>query len=226
MYYIRISLFYFWILFSLVIVWCCSIPFLPFGGRCLGFCIRAWAKGLFCAARVLCGIQIIVKGKDFIPQDPSIVASQHGSAMDTIMLPYFLPGIPVCVLKKELLFIPFFGSWLSAIGMVSIDRGSPVAAMKKVLRSAKDKIHRGMSIVIFPHGSRSSNADALQVGVVGLYSHLKVPVVPVTVNADEVCGVGLCKNMDRTIHLEFHEHIPPGMKKSEFLETLNGIIKR
>jgi len=85
--------------------------------------------------------------------------------------------------KKELFSVPFLGWTMAAVGYISIDRGGTrdtVEAMKE----AAQRIRDGMSVVIFPEGSRSPDGSIqpFKKGGFTLAIKSKVPIVPVAIS--------------------------------------------
>jgi len=187
---------------------------------------RTWARGSLWLLRVLCGITHEVRGREYIPAYPAIVASKHQSAWDTVVFWALLPH-PSYVLKRSLIYLPVFGWYLVLLKCIYIDRESGASAMKRMLREAKARAQDGRSIVIFPEGTRIAPGmpSTYHPGVAALYQHLGLPVIPVALNS------GLCwrKNafikQPGKITIEFLPPISAGLKSREFLAQLNEKIE-
>jgi 1-acyl-sn-glycerol-3-phosphate acyltransferase len=114
---------------------------------------------------------------------PYVFMSNHQGSYDIFALLGHLPYQFKWLAKKELFSIPFFGWTMAAVGYISIDRGGTrdtVAAMNE----AAQKIRDGMSVVIFPEGSRSPDGSiqSFKKGGFTLAIKSKVPIVPVTIS--------------------------------------------
>ena len=151
--------------------------------------ISGWAHIMLYLIRVICGIHYRVFGIENIPKKPSIVLSKHQSAWETLAFQQIFPP-QVWVLKKELLRIPFFGWGLSMTSPIAINRGSARAALKQILKQGKDRLKKGLWIVIFPEGTRIVPGKKGKYGIGGawLATHTGVSVVPVAHNAGEFWG--------------------------------------
>jgi len=57
-------------------------------------------------------------------------------------------------MKRELLWVPFFGWGLAMLAPIAIDRGSGAKALRQTLEQGRDRLRRGLSIVMFPEGTR------------------------------------------------------------------------
>jgi len=143
-----------------------------------------WCRFVLFWLRVTCGIQYQIQGLDNIPDEPVVVLSTHQSAWETIFLYYTLA--PVCpILKKELLDIPFWGWAVRLQQPIAIDRSKPREAGRALLTQGKDRLQRGMSVVIFPEGTRSAPGTIrpLNKGGAKLATSAEALVLPVIHNA-------------------------------------------
>ncbi len=91
----------------------------------------------------------------------------------------------VHVLKRELLWIPFFGWGLALMSPIAIDRARGVAALRAIARRGRERLAQGFWVVIFPEGTRVQPGErrAYQLGGAWLATAAGVPIVPVAHNA-------------------------------------------
>ena len=159
-----------------------TIWFLP--PRARFFYYSTWCRAIIGWAAIVCGVRYKIKGRENIPDYPVVVMSTHQSTWETFYLYYaFEPAVPI--LKKELLNIPFFGWALSLQKPIAIDRRRPREATKSMLSQGTQRLLDGMSVIVFPEGTRAS------VGRVGRFSRggaqlavaTSTPIVPVIHNA-------------------------------------------
>lgn len=135
---------------------------------------------------VTCGVKYQVLGLENIPTDTAfIIMSNHQSTWETFALPCIFPQHLSWVLKRELLKIPFFGWGLRLIQPIGIDRSAGKAAVKQISHQGKALLQAGISIVIFPEGTRVAPDVSVpfKIGGAILASHSGFPVVPVAHNA-------------------------------------------
>jgi len=148
------------------------------------FIYSLWCRFVLFWLRVTCGVRYDIQGAENIPGSPVVVLSTHQSAWETIFLYYAIS--PVCpILKKELLKIPFWG-WAMRLQMpIAIDRSKPREAGRSLLVQGRQRLHDGLSVVIFPEGSRSpaGTVKALSRGGAKLAVSANTPVLPVIHNA-------------------------------------------
>ncbi|NEX22110.1 1-acyl-sn-glycerol-3-phosphate acyltransferase [Thiorhodococcus mannitoliphagus] len=116
--------------------------------------VNLWTRASMWLLRRLNGVQIEVSGRENIPRnEPVVVMANHQSQWETFYL-QLLVFPQVTVLKRELLWVPFFGWGLALLQPIAIDRRKPVQAMKSILREGKRRLDDGVSVLIFPEGTR------------------------------------------------------------------------
>ena len=118
------------------------------------------------------------------PRRPYVFMSNHASHFDALAVVASLPEFQLrWVAKRELLDIPFFGWALRHAGHIIIDRSNPEQAFAS-LRAAKSMMETGVSVVIFPEGTREEHDHELlrlKKGGFMLAMETGVPIVPLAV---------------------------------------------
>ena len=188
--------------------------------------VQCWRRCFTFFERYILGIKIEISGSENIPQGACIVISNHQSAWETVGLQtLFYPC--VFVLKEELLKIPFFGWGLTAIKMIAIDRGSSKKALKKVTEQGLDRLEAGISVVVFPEGTRADSDKLLpfQIGGAYLASKCNVPVIPVAHNAGKVWPKGSAVKGPGIVRVVIGEPIMPGVHPQELNSRIESWIK-
>lgn len=171
-------------------------------------------------------ISIEIRGRKYLIQDYAIYAGKHQSAIETYVLTTFIQRATF-VMKKELTKIPVFG-WAQAFyGIIPVDRSSGSAAMKIMLRSAKEMVEKKRPIIIFPEGTRRKPGQepAYKPGVALLYQHLNLPVIPIASNTGFFWAKNSFLRYPGKIIFEFLPPIQPGLNKQEFMEKLQNTIE-
>lgn len=159
-------------------------PFLPLRSRyrllnLYNHFIMSWFK-------VACGVRYEISGLEKLPQGPCVMLANHQSEWETVYLQLIKP--PVCtVLKKELLNIPIFGWALRLLRPIALDRSRPSRAMRQVLSQGVKRLQEGLSVLIFPEGTRVEPGQRRRYNKSGavIACRAGVPVVPVAHNAGE-----------------------------------------
>lgn len=185
---IRALVFYIGYLFALIFTSCITAPLTYF----LPYPIKAWAITRFnwfvlVWLRITCGIRTEVEGLDQVPKGQQmVILSNHQSEWETIYLQLVAQPMST-VLKQELLKIPFFGWGLKAMHPIAVDRSKPAAAMKQVLKQGKARLESGMSVLVFPEGTRTEPGTRgnHKKGGAMLATNSGVPILPVAHNGGE-----------------------------------------
>ena len=167
-----------------------------------------------------------VRGRNNIPQGPTLVAGKHQSLWETFAILPLLDD-PCMVLKRELIFIPFFGWFSLKFRMIAVKRSAGSAALRDLVKRAKQEIAAGRQIVIMPEGTRKFPDDPpnYKPGAAALYSQLNVPCVPFALNAGLYWPRRKFLRRPGTIVIEFLPAIAPGLKRDEFQRQLIAAIE-
>lgn len=148
--------------------------------------LSQWARCMLWWLRISCGLSFTVKGRENIPDNPSIILCKHQSAWETLALQLIFPP-QVWVLKRSLLLIPFFGWALALTSPIAINRSAGREALKQLVTLGKERLANQFWVVIFPEGTRTSPGERgkYHIGGAWLATHTKTQVVPVAHNAGE-----------------------------------------
>jgi 1-acyl-sn-glycerol-3-phosphate acyltransferase len=174
----------------------------------------------------ICGVKMEFRGVEHLSSGGCMVASKHQSAWETMALAASFPE-PRYILKRELMFVPFFGFYLMRTGQVAINRGKRADAIAAMNKAAELAVKEGGQLLIFPEGTRRP-VDAppqYKMGVAHMYAALGVPVIPVAINAGVFWPRRTFLKHPGTIVMEFLPPIQPGMDKDAFLALLQERIE-
>jgi 1-acyl-sn-glycerol-3-phosphate acyltransferase len=216
-----VALFYLW---SVIV----SVGFTPllFGppGPILGM-FRFWSGGILVLLRI-CGIRVEVRGREHVPTGPALVAPKHQCMLDVFAQFSVLPASSF-VMKKELMWIPWFGWYARRVRMIIVDRKGHAAALKKLVREARERFAEDRQVVIFPEGTRTppGNGGDYKPGIAALYREIDVPVHPVATNSGVHWPAHGFVRKPGTIVFEYLEPIQPGLKRAEFMRLLKERIE-
>lgn len=180
------------VLFSLLFV--SSIPVFavltllcfPFSFRVRYAVATRWARlNLWWLARS-CKVHYRVIGAENIPQESSIIFSKHQSTWETLALQEIFPP-QVWVVKRELLWLPFFGWGLAMLGSIAIDRKAGRKAIGQLVSQGRKRLNDGRWVVVFPEGTRIApgKKGRYRIGGAVLAEQTGHPIVPVAHNAGE-----------------------------------------
>ena len=148
--------------------------------------IRVWYTLVLGLCAQVLGLRYRLIGRENIPSGACVVLARHESAWETIALQQIFPPV-VFVLKKSLLKIPFLGWALAASRMISIDRSAGRDALRQVLTQGKKRLAEGISVVVFPEGTRTLPGESrrFKPGGAHLAASANAPAVPVAHNAGD-----------------------------------------
>jgi 1-acyl-sn-glycerol-3-phosphate acyltransferase len=145
-----------------------------------------WWSRLIC---YLLFIRVKVAGVEKLKiTDSYIVAANHQSIFDVFVMYGWLPNIFKWIMKAELRKIPLVGKACESAGHIFIDRSNPIAAQKSLKRAEKQLIN-GVSVVIFPEGTRTKTGSMsrFKKGAFRIATDLSLPIVPVTIKGSFEC---------------------------------------
>ncbi len=156
------------------------VSFVTVGGNTPHKVARIWAK---CILK-LSNIKVNVKGLSNLKSGRSyIYMANHVSNFDIPVLLAYLPVQFRWLAKAELYKIPIFGYAMKRVGYISIDRSNRKSAIKS-LNTASKIIRNGVSVVIFPEGTRSrtNNVQPFKKGGFFLAVDSGVPIIPIIIH--------------------------------------------
>ncbi len=189
--------------------------------------ISGLAHSMIWLLRVVCGIRMEVRGAENIPQEPCIVLCKHQSAWETFALQTVFPP-QVWVLKRELLFLPFFGWGLALTSPIAINRSKAKQAIKQLLEQGKQRLAAGFCVVIFPEGTRMPYGvrGKYKIGGALLGESSGALVVPVAHNAGKFWGRQSFLKYPGTIIMSIGKPIAPkGLKADEINRQVEDWIE-
>jgi 1-acyl-sn-glycerol-3-phosphate acyltransferase len=149
-------------------------------GRWIHGYARLWARVALWAG----GVKVKIEGLERIKgRGPYIFMSNHQGSYDIFSLLSSLPFQFKWLAKKELFSIPFFGWTMAAAGYIRLDREGTRETVE-AMNEAAERIRQGMSVVVFPEGSRSPNGSIqpFKKGGFTLAVKAKVPIVPIAIH--------------------------------------------
>lgn len=179
----RLCIFYAGIIPATILIstlgWLCA----PLPAICCYYIITSWSRFFIFWAKITCGLKYQVNGKENIPSAPCVVLCNHQSTWETIFMQVLLPP-QSWVLKRELLYIPFFGWGLALIKPIAINRQSRTA-VTDTLTKGQQRIRQGRYLIFYPEGTRLKPGKEKKYSRTGAAVAIaaKVPVLPIAHNA-------------------------------------------
>lgn len=184
-----------------------------------------WGRSILVVSR----IKVTVEGLSGIdPQRPYIFMSNHQSNFD---IPVLLGHLAVqfrWLAKVELFKIPIFGHAMRKAGYINIDRNNRKSAIKS-LQVAAEKIKNGVSVLIFPEGTRTQDGKIRRFKKGGFVMAIDsgVPIVPVVISgAHAIMRKGKFRVNPGQIRMLIHEPIDTSTYTRETKEALMERVRR
>jgi 1-acyl-sn-glycerol-3-phosphate acyltransferase len=170
--------------------------------------VTQWSRFALWWLRLTCGVTSTITGLENIPSQPSVIFCKHQSAWETMALQFIFPP-HVQVVKRELLYVPFFGWGLTSLNPIAIDRNAGANALRKVLRIGDLRIKQGWWVLLFPEGTRTKPGDSQEYSpsAAALAIRAGCNLVPVAHNA----GVFWSRNALRKMQGEIQLVIGPAL---------------
>ena len=191
-----------------------------------------WLKKVFQAGLRLAFGGVDVQGMHNVPPDgPLIVASNHRSYLDPMILASFLPRRVYHMAKRELFRNPLFARLITCFGAFPVDREGTTRA--STFRMARTLLGLGGVVVIFPEGGIVDSTAEVEVkeGVATLATISRAPVLPVYIAGSNslISPRGI---LDPWLVIRVGELIPPAQERNgrayrrEFAQNIaDGILK-
>jgi 1-acyl-sn-glycerol-3-phosphate acyltransferase len=186
---------------------------------------RFWGKSILFVSRV----KMSVKGWSNIdPSAPYIYMPNHQSNFD---IPVLLGHLAVqfrWLAKVELFKIPIFGRAMRKAGYISIDRNNRESAIKS-LNVAANQIKSGVSVLIFPEGTRSRDGKIRPFKKGGFVMAIEsgVPIVPVVITGTRsIMTKGKFRVNAGHVRMVIHKPIDTSAYTRETKEALMESVRR
>lgn len=148
---------------------------------------QLWAKLILKWLTISVGVRYRIIGEENLAdlhKKPHLIISNHQSTLETYLYTIVLPP-HVFILKRELLWIPFFGWGLAKVNPIAINRKDGRNAFKNMVTQAKERFAEGLSIIVFPEGTRSApnSITPYKRGGFLLAKQLNADILPLAINS-------------------------------------------
>lgn len=166
------------------------------------------------------GLENIKKGQSYV------IAPNHQSYWDAFLIYGFIGIKFKWMMKKELGRIPFVGWACYMAGCIFIDRSSRASSMESI-RKAESKLKNGMSVVIFPEGTRTHDGQMAKFkrGAFLISEELKLPILPVTIDGNyDVMSRHAWNVTWHPVHITVHEPVWPRSTSETDEQELKAIM--
>lgn len=153
--------------------------------------LSKWALFNIWWLQVVCNIKLRLIGEQNIPLKPCVIIANHQSTWETFAFQRIFPH-QTWVLKQELLLIPLFGWGIALLKPIIINRGDKFNALKKIIKQGKERLEKGIFVIIFPEGTRQpyKKLGDYQKGAVAVAKAGKSDLLPIYHNAGRLWAKG------------------------------------
>jgi 1-acyl-sn-glycerol-3-phosphate acyltransferase len=179
---------------------------------------------------LVCGVRVHTRRLEALdPSSPYVFMSNHRSQYDILAVVAALPEFQLrWVAKKELTRVPVFGWALKHTGHIVIDRSDTQEAVR-TLRAAHERMLGGISVTIFPEGTRSPVGEMLlplKKGGFMLALETGIPIVPMVVRGSgEILPRGTWYPVPGDVEVIVGAPIPVvGMDRDELIRCVRAFM--
>jgi len=155
-----------------------TFPFDP-KGRIIHNYARAWGWLIIKSS----GVRVVLSGVDHIEKGrPHVLMANHQGAFDIFALLAYLPVDFKWLAREGIFKIPVLGWAMGTAGYISIERKGTKKALESVERAVA-KIREGVSVLVFPEGTRSPDGriHSFKKGGFTLAIKASAPIVPISI---------------------------------------------
>lgn len=177
----------------------------------------------------IAGVKLTVKGFENIPKDKAVLyIGNHRSYFDIVITYSLCPGLTGYVAKKEMEKIPLLSTWMKYLHCLFLDREDMKEGLKTILTGI-DYIKHGISICIFPEGTRNSGDKMLpfKEGSLKMADKTGCPVIPMALtNTRDIFENHFPKIKKTHVILEYGEPIYPKELSKEDKKFLGAYTQK
>ncbi len=188
-------------------------------------------QGAFKCVIWLSGVKLTVIGEERVPKDQAVLyIGNHRSYFDIVLTYARCPGLTGYVAKKEMLKIPLLSRWMKFLYCLFLDRSDVREGLKTIL-AAIEQVKRGISVMIFPEGTRGESADELEMlpfheGSFKIATKSGCPIVPVAIhNSSALFEDHLPRIKPVPVTIEYCEPIYPRELPKEQQKFLGSYVQ-
>lgn len=177
----------------------------------------------------LSGVKVIALGEENIPQDTAVLyVGNHRSFFDIVLTYVRVPRPTGYIAKKEMEKVPLLSIWMKHLHCLFLDRDNIKEGLKTILE-AVEKAKSGISICIFPEGTRNKTADTFlpfHEGSFKIAEKAGVPIIPMTiVNSAAVFEDHFPKIKKTTVVISYGKPIYPDRLSKEEKKAMGSMVR-
>ena len=177
----------------------------------------------------LAGIELTVIGEENVPDEPVLFIGNHRSYFDIILGYSIMPGLTGYISKDDLEKVPLLNIWMRRLYCLFLNRTDMKQGLKTILK-AIEYIKQGVSICIFPEGTRNRGEEGslleFKEGSFKIAEKTGCPVIPMAIShtADVILN-HMPKVTPCHVTIEYGEPIYPKELPKEQKRALGAMTK-
>ncbi|MDY0191212.1 MAG: lysophospholipid acyltransferase family protein [Desulfuromonas sp.] len=197
-----------------------------------------WAKSSLDILRALelSGVEFAVSGMEHVcaSTEPCVFIGNHMSTLETFVLPTLIAPYRsnTFVVKNSLVDYPLFKWVMRSRNPIVVNRTNPRDDLKTVLNDGCDRLAHGMSVIVFPQTTRTTDFNPENFNSIGVKLARKagVPIIPIALKTDAWNNGHLLKDFGvidphKKVHFEFGQPIDSAGKAGDIQETIVEFIQ-
>ena len=146
---------------------------------------QAMVQWAFRGCSILAGVDLDVIGTENLPKDDAVLyVGNHSSYFDIVLTYLCFPGPTGYVAKAEMSRLPLLSVWMKNIHCLFLNRDNIREGLKAIQKGIEE-LKSGISICIFPEGTRNTSPDTIlpfHEGSFRMAEKAKCPIIPVSIN--------------------------------------------
>jgi len=222
---LRSVIFVIWLYGSMAVIGIAMLPWVALDDKYVWVALRAWTRAILFGLGAIVGASVKIEGLENVPPGAALIASKHQAMIDTVV-PSLIFKQPVFIFKRELANTPILGLYLNR-NQIPVDRGGHAAALKSIVRGAREAIAKNRQVLIFPEGTRQELGAAADYkpGIAAMYKDLGVPVTPIALSTGLIWKPKGIMRMPGQAVIKILPPIPPGLSRDAFMKELEERIE-
>lgn len=131
------------------------------------------------------GVSVTVIGEENVPDQAVLFVGNHRSYFDILLTYSRCRRLTGYIAKKEMTRYLTLTVWMRRVYCLFLDRQTPKEGLKTILQAA-DYIKKGISICVFPEGTRNSGEELSMLpfkdGALKIATKTGCPIIPISMN--------------------------------------------
>lgn len=187
-------------------------------------------QGAFKLILKVTGARIRIIGEEHVPTDRAVLyVPNHNSFFDILLTYSRTPRLTGYVAKKEMEKIPLLSTWMARLHCLFLDRTNMKEGLKTILQGI-ELIKSGVSICIFPEGTRNKTSERMlpfKEGSLKMAEKTGCPIIPIAItNSAEIFENHFPKIKPCDVIVEYGEPIYPKELSKEEKKFLGAYCQK